>query len=77
MATLSITIPTDQVNRVQDAICAVYGYNPDTDGTKTAFTKGVVINFIKNTVKSYEVDQASVAAREAALADAEAGITLT
>lgn len=81
MATLSITIPAAQVARVEDAVCAVYGYdsavalNPSL--TTSAFAKQVVIDFLKNVVKGYEAQLAVETARVAAIEDVETGITLT
>jgi|DEB0MinimDraft_6_1074348.scaffolds.fasta_scaffold278467_1 hypothetical protein len=68
-ATLSITIPDNQVNRVQDAFANEYGYQEqvldengdlvDNPVTKAQFTKSKVVSYIKNTVRSSEKSEAA------------------
>lgn len=82
MATLSITIPNEIAVRVNDAIAGMYGYQDTIDGepnpqTKAQFSKQQVINFLKETVKAYEANLASEAARLAASNTAETEIQLT
>lgn len=77
MATLSITIPNPVVDRVQDALAARHHYNPETDGTKAAFAKQLVIEYLKREVKEYEADTAGSDARQAAITAVEAEILLT
>lgn len=89
MATISITIPDEHLQRVIDAITGHYGYTDtipdpgDPEGpeianpeTKGEFTKRQVAEFIKNNVISWEAKQASEAARLTAIANAE-GIDIT
>jgi hypothetical protein len=72
MAIISITIPDAALNRVITAICAQNNYqdiilgpafteipNPET---KAAFAKRMIINVVKDQVKSYEVRQAGLTA---------------
>lgn len=77
MATVSITIPDDQVKRVVDAFVSVFDYNVSRDGSKNAFVKAKVVYFIKEVVKQYEAQAAAEAARLAAVAKAETDIKLT
>jgi hypothetical protein len=50
---------------LQDAFAATYYYNPATDGTKAAFTKKKVIDYMRGIVQSYEVQKAADAAAAA------------
>lgn len=60
MATITITIPNNVANRVQDAICEKYGYTGflDRDNTipqtKPEFVKAWIISDIKRAVKDHE-----------------------
>ena len=63
MAQIIIDIPNPVVTRVLDAIASEYNYNAGTDGTKAAFAKKQVIEFLKRTVKGSE---GSVAVKTAA-----------
>lgn len=69
MATLTITIPDDQVARVQEAFAPMAHRMPPRTGPATqAEIKAIVIGFIRQTVRRYERDKA-VSAAEAALSD--------
>ena len=82
MATVTLTIPNDQVQRVLDAMAGVYGYQstiPDEDGDPIAnpeslpvFAKRMIALKIKNQVKDWEVRQASLTA----LADVESNLEI-
>lgn len=82
MATLTITIPAGQVNRVVDAIAARFGYTgfePDnvTPQTKSEFCRKLIIKYIKDNVKAHEAGTAGKTAFDTAEADAELNITIT
>lgn len=69
---ISIEIPDGQINRVTNAFAAVYGYRDkipdpnttdvvmyiDNPQTKRQFTKQQIIEFIKRTVSSIELEEA-------------------
>ena len=62
MATLSITVPDAQVQRVLDAIEFNIGIEP---GTATAATaRQFIVDHLKAVVKDYEERAAIIAARE-------------
>ena len=82
MATISITVPNAQVNRVQAAFASAYGYETTVNGspnpeTLVQFTQRKIREFIKGVVKGHEAVSAGEAARVAAAAAAESEITLT
>ena len=77
MASITVTVPDPILNRVLDALAAKWNYNPAIDGTKAAFAKKSVANYLKATVKDYEATLAAEAARAAAQATAETDITIT
>ena len=60
-AELCITIPDAKVTRVQDGVCGQYSYDPNTDGTKNAFIKAKVRQFLRDTVLAYEYEQSKEA----------------
>lgn len=67
MASITISVPDAQVQRVLDAFCATFGYNPATDGTKAAFTKKQMAQYAKEVTLAYEVNLAAVEAQKAYL----------
>lgn len=77
MATITLTIPANQVNRIQDGICTRFGYNAATDGTKADFVKAYLIRHIKREIAAYEAGIAANTAKIAAELDAETNITIT
>ena len=77
MAQMIIQIPDALVNRVIDAVASQYGYKSEVDGTKAAFAKKVVIDFIKGIVRAYETNRDSVAARDAAVEKVNSEVTLS
>lgn len=78
MAQITLDIPAGaQTTRVLDAICALHGYNAATDGTKAAFAKKVVIRWVKEEVRRYEVRLAADAAVATASSGVDTGITIT
>ena len=72
---VSIDIPDGQVNRVNNAFASIYGYRDkiqdpnvtdvisliDNPQTKRQFAKQQIVEFIKRTVLSYELDEAKKA----------------
>lgn len=66
MASISISIPDTVVARVLDAFAEVYGYTA-TDGTKAQFARSKLVEYVRGVVRSYEVQQASEAAAQAAV----------
>lgn len=67
MATITITIPDDDIQTVIDSLCTVYGYNP-AGGTKAAFARRQVKLFLQRTVR----DARRIAAVQSAIAAAQA-----
>lgn len=65
MAQITINIPNQKVDLVLEAFCTSFNYQEfviDENGdtipnpvSKSEFSKGVLINFIKDTVKSYKI----------------------
>lgn len=89
MATIVLTVPDAQQNRLVNGIAGQYGYqvtvpapnpldppvpNPETKGQ---FAKRMMLKWAKDSVKAYEATQAANASRDAAAAAAETEITLT
>ena len=78
MATITLTIPDAQINRVVGAFAIAYNYqaileNPDgttfpNPETRPQFMRRQIMTFIKNTVQSVEVIAAAEAARTLELA---------
>lgn len=77
MPTLSVDIPAGMTNRVLDAISAEYNYNPLTDGTKAAFAKKQVIEFLKRTVKASEKSASFKSTAQTIETDVETNIGIT
>lgn len=82
MATITITIPTTQTARVIDGICYANTYQDIIDGqpnpeTKTAFSKRMVVEYILNCIKQYEIIVAVEAARKNVNLSVDTNITLT
>lgn len=80
MATITITIPDNQVARVLDAFAARYGWpatvvnaqnqqvaNPET---KAQFARQRVADYVRGVTVAYEADRDADAARAAAAANA-------
>ena len=63
MAQVTIEVPDNQVNRIKDAFKSFYNYNPNTDGPENAFIKKKLIDFVRETVKSAEINAAAETAR--------------
>ena len=77
MALLTINIPDPIANRVIDAFCSQHGWiSIPISGTKVSFTKKILIDYIKTTVKRVEGEDAAGAARAAAEAAVETDIAL-
>lgn len=89
MATMTITIPDAQLNRVRDAFAAAYGYSatvpdPANPGqtipnpeNKTQFTQRMVRKYMHEVVKGYEATKDAETARQAAIIKAENEVTLS
>lgn len=78
MAQLIIDIPDAVAPRVAAAFIALYGGDPGaTAAQQRAFVKQQLIQHIRATVRAHEVAQATIAARDAAAAAAEAEINPT
>ena len=77
MAILSITIPDAIANRVINAIALDHGWSEENHLTKVQFAKQVVIDFMKSSVKAYERNQATEAAKITAEASVDTDINLT
>jgi hypothetical protein len=65
MATLTLTIPDAQVNRVFNALAAAGSYDP-TRSTKAVFVQAMIAAYIKSVVVSQE-QQAAVQAAQAGI----------
>lgn len=89
MATLVITVPDAQVQRVLDAFAATYSYSatipdPANEGqtlpnpeTKTQFCRRMLRRYIVDVVKAYESTSAAEAARTTAAAGVETQLNLS
>ena len=78
MPDITISIPAGiATSRVLDAIAAVKGYKPATDGTKAQFAKKQIILWAKDIVRSYEGSAAGAAAQRAASAAVDTEIVIT
>lgn len=78
MAQISITIPDEQVARIQDAFAGAYGYTgTGLDGspeTKAAFARRKVREFVVSVVVNHESRTAVEAAESAVRAQATADL---
>jgi len=77
MAQLTIDIPAGVTSRVLDAIAYEYNYDALIDGTKAAFAKKQVIEFLKRTVKDHEGSGAVRAARSTVISDVDTNIVIS
>jgi len=59
MASITLNIPDDQLERVVEALCARHGYE---EGSKESFAQSVVLNFLSRSVRQHETELAKVAA---------------
>ena len=59
MASITLNIPDDQLERVVEALCERHGYE---EGSKEAFAQSVVLNFLSRSVQQHEADLAKAAA---------------
>ncbi len=71
MAIVTFTIPNAFATRINDAIAAKYNYDPTTDGTKTEFSKAIVVRYMKGIVLEVEGQAASRAAGAVVAADVD------
>ena len=59
MGSITITIADDaEYARMQDAVCAIMGYDPNGTTTKDQQVQQHMCNFLKDTVSSHENAQA-------------------
>lgn len=58
MATISITIPDAQLQRVIDAVCGTYNYDPNSGLTQAQFAKQQLSLWLKSTVRNWESNAA-------------------
>lgn len=67
MATVTITIPDEQVTRVLNAFAVKFRYDDtkETGETKAQFAQRMVRQFMIKTVRQVEADQAAQDARDA------------
>ena len=71
MAQITIRVPDELMPRVLDAFCSVHGYQPFSDidqspnlETKIAFVKRLLIEYLKESVKTIEGGQAAHVTRQ-------------
>ena len=75
MAELTITIPDIDLARILQRFCAAGGWvDVETSGTRGAFAKQMVINYVKAVVNNVEQGEAEAAA-DAAIVIPETVIT--
>ena len=68
MATISIIVPDAMVTRVQTAFKSNYNFDQTANGlTANQFVQARILDYIKTTVKSYEVGVAQNNAAQAAV----------
>lgn len=67
MADISLTIPDAQLARVVNALCAVGGYtgSPADQPARRKFARGVLGDYVRQTVLQYEKRQAAAEAMAA------------
>lgn len=59
MATVSVTVPDDQAQRIATAICAQHNYQPTSPEDAIDFVKQVVFGWLREATINYEAQQAS------------------
>jgi hypothetical protein len=64
MAIFQMEISDPDVQRVFDAVCANYGWKPESDETKGDFTHRIVRQFLSENVNAHEVRTAKELALE-------------
>ena len=82
MASITLTIPTQQAQRVLDSFAARKGFSGfasdgTTPQTKTEFLKQELINFVKKEVALYEAQEAANAAASTAQNDVQNNISIS
>ena len=77
MAQITIEIPNNIQQRVVDGLAESHGYDSKRHGNKGAYAKKVVIDFIRNTVKSHESRKAGEQAAKQANERAESEVDLS
>lgn len=77
MANVTITVPDDQVTRLNNAFASEFGWDQSLGLTKTQFTKQQVIRMIKQIVKNNEANTVAQTARNATELDVENNLTLS
>lgn len=76
MATITITIPDAVAPRVLDAVAVRYGWTATSNLTKAQFTKRVLTDLLKESVKMIEGQVASQAAVVTSNQQVDTDITL-
>lgn len=65
MGSLTLTVPSNQDQRVLDAFCNTFGYNVNSGISQATFTKQRLIDYVTQIVKDYERQQATAVAEAA------------
>ena len=67
MASITLNIPDDQLERVVEALCALHGWEDNPDAPpKEEFARSAVSAFLKRSVKRHEARLARLAASASA-----------
>lgn len=74
---LAITGVAEVIDAAMDAFVRQNGWTEESEQTKEEKAREVLRNFIMQTVEAYNVNQAQIAAREAAAAQTAAALDLT
>lgn len=77
MAIIQIDIPAGVTNRILDAIALEYRYNANVDGTKFAFAKKQIIEFLKRTVKESEGSSQSRTVIQSVYSDVDSNVVIS
>jgi hypothetical protein len=76
---IKVTIPDAQKDRIIQAFCSQFGYQPFIDDfhsipnpeTRPQFAKRMLAQVIKDTVRTWEANEAQRIAREASITDTD------
>lgn len=76
MATITITIPDDAVPDVVEAFAQTHRWRSvEEDGPRNAFPRKIIIQNIRNLVRTYRLEQAAATARTQAESTADVDVT--
>lgn len=67
MARLTFEVPDTSAERMAAAVCARFGFDPESGKTPVEFTTEIVFNWLRDVTLSYEGDIAAEEARTAVL----------